>query len=354
MKKILTVLGARPQFIKAAIISRVIYEQYHNNIQEIIVHTGQHYDVNMSDIFFKEMHIPQPNYRLNVGGKSNVEMTGQMLVELEKLMLQERPDIVLIYGDTNSTLAAAITASKVHIPIAHIEAGMRAFDKKVPEEVNRVLADHVSSYFFCTSEQPAQNLRKEGLNENIYVVGDVMYDLVLFYKDIAKSTVVVQNLPKQFYLATCHRQENTDNQGNLRSIFDALKELASKTPVVIPLHPRTKRYLLEYDIKTDGLHVLEPVGYFDMLYLLEHAQLVLTDSGGVQKEAYYCNKAVVVMRDNTEWRELIDNGIAALTGANKLKIIDAVKNLSNMSKFPKNIYGDGLASEKIVKILNSI
>lgn len=353
MKKILTVLGARPQFIKAAAVSKVISEQYNGSLQELIIHTGQHYDENMSAVFFKEMNIPNPYCRLNVGGKSHGAMTGEMLIELEQLMLKEKPDIVLIYGDTNSTLAAAISASKLHIPIAHIEAGMRSFDKRIPEEVNRVLSDHVSSIFLCTSNEPANNLIKEGLTNGIHVVGDVMYDLVLSHQSSLKPSAAVANIKAPFYLATCHRQENTDNPENLLSIFYALKQLSSQAQVVIPMHPRTAQHIKKLSIDTSGITILDPLGYFDMLYLTSNAELVITDSGGLQKEAYYCNKPVVVMRDVTEWSELIECGVAKLTGANTEKILSASQELAAIKNFPRNIYGDGKAAEKIVAILNS-
>jgi UDP-GlcNAc3NAcA epimerase len=353
MKKIFTVIGARPQFIKAAIVSHVINTQYKDSVQEIIVHTGQHYDANMSDIFFDQMNIPKPLYRLDIGARSHGAMTGEMLIELEKLMIEEKPDVVMVYGDTNSTLAASIAASKLHIPIAHIEAGMRSYDKKIPEEVNRVLTDHVSSYFFCASYVSAQNLVKEGLNDNIHVVGDVMYDLILFYKDKAAPSAKIQELPKDFFLATCHRQENTDNLDNLIAIFDALRELSRDTPVIMPLHPRTKNYIFLNKINTDGITIIDPVGYFDMLYLLGHAKVVLTDSGGLQKEAYYHDKPVVIMRDCTEWVELVDNNIAQLTGANKAKIVASAMELQGIKTFPKNIYGDGNAAQKIIRALIS-
>ncbi len=350
--KILTVIGARPQFIKAATISRIISEQYNNVIDEVIVHTGQHYDQNMSEIFFTDMKIPKPKYSLNIGGKSHGEMTGEMLIELEKIMLGENPDMVLVYGDTNSTLAAALTASKLHIPISHIEAGMRAFNKRIPEEINRILTDHVSTYFFCTTDEPANNLRKEGLAENIYVVGDVMYDAVLFYKKIMKPTEKVTNLPADFYLATIHRQENTDDKKNLQEIFAALEEISLQKTVVLPLHPRTRKRLDNFDIIVgNNITILDPVGYFDMLYLLEKASLVLTDSGGLQKEAYYFNKPTVIMRDQTEWVDLTDKGVAQLTGANKNKILTSVEDLAKIYSFPENLYGDGHAAEKIVNIL---
>jgi UDP-GlcNAc3NAcA epimerase len=352
MKRILTVIGARPQFIKAATISRVIKEQYAASIEEIIVHTGQHYDQNMSDVFFQEMKIPQPKYSLNIGGKSHSAMTGEMLIELERIMQAEKPDMVLVYGDTNSTLAAALSASKLHIPVAHIEAGMRAFNKRIPEEINRILTDHISTHFFCTTEEPANNLKEEGLTQNIHIVGDVMYDAVLFYKKIMQPSKMVKSLPNGFYLATIHRQENTDDEKNLGKIFSALSELSKEKMVVLPLHPRTRKCLNDFNIKiTPGIKIIDPVGYFDMLYLLENSSLVLTDSGGLQKEAYYFNKPAVIMRDQTEWVDLVEKGVAKLTGADKDEILMAVRQFVGMASFPKNLYGDGSAADKVVNIL---
>ncbi len=346
--KILTIIGARPQFIKAATISRVIKEKYSNVITEIIIHTGQHYENNMSQIFFDEMDIPEPDYNLAINGKSHGAMTGEMLIKLEEIMIDEKPDIILVYGDTNSTLAAALSAVKLLIPIAHIEAGMRSYNKNMPEEINRIITDHVSKYLFCPTDLSAENLKKEGVKDNIYVVGDVMYDAVLYYKAKIKSSEITKNIPKDFYLATCHRQENTDNEQNLTEIFASLDEIAKNNPVVLPLHPRTKKYLEEYKINIENLHIIEPVGYFDMLYLLQNTKTVLTDSGGLQKEAYYFKKPVIIMRDETEWLELIENGIGILTGANKTKILSAVKKLSSVNYFKENIYGAGNSAERII------
>jgi UDP-GlcNAc3NAcA epimerase len=304
----------------------------------------------MSDIFFQEMEIPYPTYQLNVGGKSHGEMTGEMVIELEKLMLKERPDIVLIYGDTNSTMAAAISSSKLHIPIAHVEAGLRSYNKNMPEEINRIIADHVSDIFFCTSEIAAKNLKKENIKHNINIVGDTMYDATLYYKKNI-SEDLFKKVPKEFFLVTCHRQENTDVFTALTSIFSALDTLSETLPVVIPLHPRTKKFIEQYKIDTSNLIIIEPVGYFDMLCLLKNCKIVLTDSGGLQKEAYYFKKPTVIMRDETEWLELVNNKIAILTGSRKEKILKAVNDLSNAVTYPENIYGDGKAADKIVDLL---
>jgi UDP-GlcNAc3NAcA epimerase len=352
MKKILTVLGARPQFIKAATVSRALQTHPAHNLEEVIIHTGQHYDPNMSDIFFQEMQIPAPRYHLGIKGASHGAMTGEMLTAIETHIQQEKPDLVLVYGDTNSTLAGALAAAKLHVPIAHIEAGMRAFNKHIPEEINRVITDHISTYFFCTTKEPAQNLRQEGIKEHIYVVGDVMYDAVLFYNNIMQPSAKVNAIPRNFYLVTIHRQENTDNEANLRAIFAALETLSAKKDIVFPIHPRTKKYLKQYNIQVPSrITLIDPVGYFDMLALLEKSSLVLTDSGGVQKEAYYFNKPSIILRDQTEWKELVEHGIAKVTGANIPSILEAVATFEGMTSFPKNLYGDGSAAEKIVQIL---
>lgn len=354
MLKIITVLGARPQFIKAAPVSRVISEDYSDKIKEVIVHTGQHYDANMSDLFFKEMKIPTPDYRLHVGGKSHAQMTAEILIELETLMLKEQPDLVLVYGDTNSTMAAALTASKLHIPVAHVEAGMRGYNKEIPEEVNRVLTDHVTTYFFCTSQVAIDNLLQEGLEEHLYNVGDVMYDAVLFYEPDAIGSGIHIDLPSKYYLATIHRQENTNSEENLCGIFDAFAQLDE--PVVLPLHPRTKKYMEHYKISPKNVHILDPVGYFDMLYLIKNSNMVLTDSGGLQKEAYYQQKAVAVIhgasRPRNEWQELFDAGFAKTTLPRVQDINKAVAALKLCEDFSQRFYGEGDAAQKIVRIIN--
>ena len=352
MKKILTVLGARPQFIKAARVSHVIREKYKDHFREVIVHTGQHYDRNMSDVFFEEMKIPQPDHFLNLEkGLHHGAMTAAMLTQLENLLEQERPNIVLIYGDTNSTLAGALAASKLNIPVAHVEAGLRSFNRRMPEEINRIVADHVSTILFPPTEHSRKQLAKEGITQNVHVVGDVMYDAVLFYKQYATRPKTMEQLPENFYLVTCHRQENTDCRKSLVNIFEALQELSSKYPIVFPLHPRTKKYIDRYGISAEGIHLIRPTKYFEMLYLLEHAKVVLTDSGGLQKEAYYFKRPVVIMREETEWQELVDSGIAKIAGADREKIIQAVGDFEDISSFPPHLYGDGKTGEKIVQII---
>lgn len=354
MKKILTVVGARPQFIKAATVSRVFENKYSSKIEEIIVHTGQHYDGNMSAIFFSEMKIPTPSYHLNITGSRHGSMTGDMLAKLEEIMLKTKPDIVLVYGDTNSTLAAALAAAKLNIPVAHVEAGLRSFNRRMPEEINRIMTDHLSSFLFAPTENAKNQLDKEGIENNVFVVGDVMHDATIFYQKLSKPSQLIENLPKQFCLATVHRQENTDCRDNLHEILSALTILTKKIPVILPLHPRTKKQINEFKLPTTNITILEPVGYFDMLELLKRSQFVLTDSGGLQKEAYYFSKPVIVMREETEWTELVLAKAAYLSGANAQRIAKTVDLLleKNTTLPAKNIYGDGASAEKVAAHLS--
>ena len=352
--KILTVLGARPQFIKAGPVSREIRKLQNEgiNIKEVIVHTGQHYDKNMSDVFFEELHLPKPNYYLGVGGKSHGAMTGEMIIKLEEIMLREKPDVVLVYGDTNSTLAGAIAASKLHIPIAHVEAGLRSFNMKMPEEINRVLTDRVSKWLFCPTDTAVENLKKEGFENfdcKIVKTGDVMYDALLFYKQYArKPKLNFEVQPLSFVLVTVHRAENTDNEERLRNIFEALEEISRDVPVIFPIHPRTKQRLKLYNISPNSpfLHVIEPVSYLEMVWLLDNCRLVMTDSGGLQKEAYFFNRPCITLRDETEWIELVKNKFNILAGASKDRILEAYNNFVFNSSFGKNLYGNGIASKK--------
>jgi UDP-GlcNAc3NAcA epimerase len=351
--KILTILGARPQFIKAGSVSREIAN--YSQIKEVIVHTGQHYDANMSDIFFEEMYIPKPNYYLGVGGKSHGAMTGEMIIKLEEIMLKEKPDIVLVYGDTNSTLAGAIAASKLHIPIAHVEAGLRSFNMKMPEEINRILTDRVSNILFCPTDIAVKNLQKEGFeNFDIKIVnsGDVMQDGALFYKNLAQKPQFI--IDKEYILCTIHRAENTDDVERLRAIFEALSEIAKEIDIVLPLHPRTKNIVEKLEVDISSLRVIEPVGYLEMVWLIDNCSLVMTDSGGLQKEAYFFEKQCITLRDETEWVELVTYGFNTLVGANKEKIIDAYENASTFVPKDIELYGGGMASEKIIKgLLNA-
>jgi len=365
-KKIATILGARPQFIKAAVISRIIKELNDENssqlIDEIIIHSGQHYDIGMSQIFFDELDIPKPHYFLDVNGSSHAVMTGMMLIKIEKCLNEIKPDIVLIYGDTNTTLAGALTAAKLNIPVAHVEAGLRSFNRNMPEEINRILADKISSILFCPTTTAVNNLNNEGIGiedkkslygQKVVLSGDVMYDSVLYYEKIAKPSdqikKIIEEIKDNFYLATIHRAENTNDLSRLRNIIEALEEISKQTPVIIPLHPRTKKIINDNRILTKHIKFIEPAGYFDLLTLLSKCKGVFTDSGGLQKEAYFMKKFCVILRDETEWVELVRNNAAVLVGADKEQVVTAEKKLSSLNVEPETgLFGDGKAGEKIV------
>ncbi len=358
--KILTVVGARPQFIKAAAVSRVIKTHYDSTLNEVIVHTGQHFDENMSKVFFDELDIPAPQYNLEISGGSHGLMTGRMLEAIEGVILQEKPDYLLVYGDTNSTLAGAIAAAKLHVPVAHVEAGLRSFNMRMPEEINRILTDRVSTLLFCPTETAVKNLSNEGVSAGVYNAGDVMYDVALFYKQRAyEQSKILQNLglrKANFVLATCHRAENTDDPERLEQILGALSGIAEILPVVLPLHPRTKKLINTYGLShlLDNLIVTEPLPFLDMIALEQSAKIICTDSGGVQKEAFFYQVPCITMRDETEWVETVNLGWNKLTGANLEKIQNELQGyLESMPKMVKYApYGCGDASEKIVnKIL---
>jgi len=358
--KLLTVVGARPQFVKAAVVSRAIKQFNTENmgqtsIQEIICHTGQHYDANMSDVFFDEMQIPKPDYNLGIGGGSHGAMTGQQLEKIEQVLKKEKPDVVLVYGDTNSTLAGALAASKLHIPVVHIEAGLRSYNRKMPEEINRVLTDHISENLFAPTEVSLNNLLKEGVSDSkIHVVGDVMYDAVIFYKDKARKPVWFEGLSVvqgEFVLCTIHRAENTEDTDRLASIFKGLQR--SNLPVILPLHPRTKACLVELKLELGNIHIVDPVGYLEMVWLESHCHLVATDSGGVQKEAFFHKKPCVTMRDETEWVELVRAGVNRLVGASEEKIVDAI-NSDNWGGIQGDFYGDGNTAERIIGVISKL
>jgi UDP-GlcNAc3NAcA epimerase len=351
--KIVTVLGARPQFIKAATVSRALAKD--RTVKEVIIHTGQHYDANMSDIFFDEMQIPKPDYFLSIVSKHHGEMTGRMLEQIEKVLLHEVPDLVLVYGDTNSTLAGALAASKLHIPIAHVEAGLRSFNRKMPEEVNRILTDQISQWLFSPTDSGVYNLRKEGVDESkIHRVGDVMYDANLFYQQVAESSSTItedlQLAPDSYVLATIHRAENTNSAQRLAVIFDEFSRLAQEKTIVFPLHPRT-RSLMKAETRNPKFKLIDPVGYFDMIKLQKNCRLIITDSGGVQKEAYFNNKYCITVRDETEWIELVQHGFNFLS-----KPEDITKNAVRLwdkpfESGPSRLYGNGCSAEDIVEIL---
>ncbi|AJF07641.1 non-hydrolyzing UDP-N-acetylglucosamine 2-epimerase [Geoalkalibacter subterraneus] len=351
MKKILTVIGARPQFIKASVVSRAI--QQTDGLEEILLHTGQHFDANMSDIFFNQLNIPRPDFQLDIHGGRHGEMTGRMLKEIEKALLAHKPDRVLVYGDTNSTLAGALAAAKLHVPVAHVEAGLRSFNMQMPEEINRILTDQVSDLLFCPTDAAVQNLNNEGFaNKPVQVlqVGDVMQDSALLFTE--KAEPPAGDLPERFVLATLHRAENTDYPERLAAIVAALNQIhGTLVPVVLPLHPRTRKLIAQHGLELKA-HLIDPVGYFEMVWLLDHCQLVLTDSGGVQKEAFFFGKPCVTMRDQTEWVELVAIGANQLVGADSRKIIEAVKtNFGREVQDTQELYGGGKAADKIVEVL---
>ena len=354
--KLLTILGARPQFIKASALSREFGK--HPEIKEILVHTGQHFDENMSDIFFREMQIPQPKYNLGVHGLSHGAMTGQMLTEIEKVLLIEKPDFVLVYGDTNSTLAGSLAAQKLNIKVIHVEAGLRSFNMEMPEEVNRILTDRISTLLFCPTPQAVDNLHAEGFKNfpcKIFLSGDVMQDSAIYFSSIAsKQSNLVKDLQLETgktLLCTIHRQENTDNTANLNQIITALNTLSKDYQVIVPLHPRTRK-ILEAGSHQLNFQPIEPLGYLDMVNLIQNSRMVLTDSGGLQKEAYFFKKFCVTMRDQTEWTELVTNGLNILAGADSEKIVEAVHFFSG-KEFPavSGLYGDGRASAEICKAI---
>ncbi len=350
-KKIVTVLGARPQFIKAATVSRELKRR--GNFKEIIVHTGQHFDSNMSDIFFRQMEIPVPDYNLAINGLSHGAMTGKMIAAIEEILLEVKPDWVLVYGDTNSTLAGALAAAKLHINVAHVEAGLRSFNMRMPEEINRILTDRVSTLLFSPTETAISNLTREGfesINHKLINSGDVMFDAALFYNE--KSLKPALDIPGKFVLVTIHRAENTDDSSRLTSIIEALKEISREIPVVIPLHPRTRKIMekLNINLSSNHIHLIEPVGYLEMVYLLNNASLVMTDSGGLQKEAFFFKKPCITLRDETEWVELIELGVNSLGGSEMQRIISLYEESKNKRyNFEVNLYGKGDAAQNIVK-----
>lgn len=358
--KIVTIVGARPQFIKASAVSRVINNCWADKICEVLVHTGQHYDHNMSAVFFDELAIPPPKHNLEVAGGRHGEMTGKMLIALEQVLLDERPDWVLIYGDTNSTLAGALAACKLHVPIAHVEAGLRSFNPRMPEEINRVLADRVSTLLFCPTDAAVKNLRDEGRSQGVHQVGDVMYDVALYYGARARAqSKIIETLALKagaFALATCHRAENTDDPARLEGILRALAALAKRIPVVLPLHPRTRRLIedggmLQY---LASITVTEPVPFLDMVALEQSARLILTDSGGVQKEAFFYGVPCVTMRDETEWVETVSLGWNRVVGASADLVYAAASDVLDSGCPPPAAtpYGCGDAAERIVSVIS--
>ncbi len=379
--KLVTIIGARPQIIKAAALSRAIRHHYADQIQEVIVHTGQHYDDNMSQVFFDELQIPRPDYNLHVGSASHGVQTARMTEGIEALLIKEKPDFIVLYGDTNSTLAGAVAAAKIHVPIVHIEAGLRSFNKSMPEEINRIVCDHCSTLLFTPTKAGLENLKREGFpvdesgvstssttaaptidNPKVYHCGDIMYDNSLHFADIAEEkTDIIQRLElkgKPFILATIHRDSNTDHPERLGAIFDALIELSKEKQIVLPLHPRTAK-LLKTNLNSEkqtlvfsspNIKLIPPVSFLEMIALERHAQLVMTDSGGVQKEAYFFKKPCIILRPETEWVEIVQTGNAILADADESRIMQAWAHFKDCppTTFPE-IFGDGHAAEFMLK-----
>ena len=356
MKRIVTIVGARPQFVKAAVVSRQLQIF---GVEEIIVHTGQHFDSNMSEVFFQEMEIPKPAYQLDIHGLTHGAMTGRMLEEIELILLKENPEAVLVYGDTNSTLAGALAATKLHIPVIHIEAGLRSFNMAMPEEINRIVTDRISTILFCPTETAVNNLIREGfehLTAQIIKNGDVMLDASLYYADKAvhKSNILNHIGLNKFVLGTIHRQENTDSLETLRNIIAGLNEINRQTPVIVPIHPRTRNILAQQNIVPE-FRMIEPVGYLDMIMLLKNCELVITDSGGLQKEAFFFGKNCITLREETEWVELVENGFNMLVGSDSTKLTAAYEFFRNKSsEFSIDLYGNGHAAEIIADTIKNI
>lgn len=351
MTKILTIVGARPQFIKAAPVSRAIRNL---GMQEYLVHTGQHYDENMSQIFFTEMGIPEPDVNLEIGSGTHGEQTGNMLIAIEQCMLNEKPDCVLVYGDTNSTLAGALAAAKLHIPIAHVEAGLRSFNRSMPEEHNRVLTDHSADLLFCPTDTAVNHLKTENIIEGVHQVGDTMFDAVLQFRSIAEEkSTILETLglePNSYHLATIHRPYNTDIPENLTQLLNTFEML--EHPVIFPIHPRTRQKIDNLaDAPTlKNIRLVEPVGYLDMLMLEANARFILTDSGGIQKEAYFLETPCLTLRPETEWVETLTDGWNVLVGRDYQKTLDTIQQKRKLPA-PRPVFGDGHAAEKIAKIL---
>ena len=343
--KIVTILGARPQFIKSSIVSKAIKK--FSELEEISIHTGQHFDENMSNIFFEQFQMPKPLYNLNINKNNHGEMTGLMLDEIEKILIKENPQGVLVYGDTNSTLAGSLAAVKLNIPIFHVEAGLRSYNRSMPEEINRILTDHISSLLFCPTENAVKILKKEGIENGVIYSGDVMYDLFINQS----SNKSLYNNP--FVLATIHRPSNTDNPKVLNEIIEGLEEINSKIKVILPLHPRTKKKIKELDLSS-SFTIIPPLGYKEMINYLINAELVITDSGGLQKEAFFSKTKCITVRSETEWVELIDSGANILCESSKKAICDAFNKMTlKKCDFSPKFYGKGKAAIKIVKSISS-
>jgi UDP-GlcNAc3NAcA epimerase len=381
--KIVTIVGARPQFIKAAVVSRAIESSNRGvnrrGIREILVHTGQHYDEMMNRVFFQELELPRPGYHLGVGSGPHGKQTARMMEGIEPILQNEKPDVVLVYGDTNSTLAGTLTAAKLNLPVAHVEAGLRSYNRVMPEETNRVLTDHLSRFLFCPTSVSVKNLAKEGIRSGketvVRRVGDVMYDSIIYYAKIAenKSTILSdldlssstpnalpvrqagERRTPSYYLATLHRAENTDDPERLGSLVRALSRIAESTVVVLPLHPRTRKMMKTYNLlsNVEGLRVIEPLSYLNMVKLMKHSKAVFTDSGGVQKEAYWLRIPCFTLREETEWVETVETGWNVLVGTEEKRILSGVRALERRreKRGSRTLFGDGRAGEKVVQTL---
>jgi UDP-GlcNAc3NAcA epimerase len=361
MINVITIIGARPQFIKSAALSQVIETSNRNNTKKIaekLIHTGQHYDFNMSGAFFDELDLKAPHYHLEINGGSHGAMTGRMLEEIERILIDEEPDLVLVFGDTNSTLAGALAASKLHIPVAHVEAGLRSFNQKMPEEINRVLTDHISSILFCPTDTAVTNLENEGISQSVANVGDIMYEVAIRYGEVAQQKVTLDKwhvTSKEFMLCTIHRAENTDEEQRLQNILRSLNHVANDMPVVLPLHPRTESRIRSLNLShlLEPLIVTKPVSYLEMLMLEMNAFAIITDSGGVQKEAFFHRVPCLTIRDETEWCETVDLGWNEICGTEEKQIIRAWNNLPNLLRKEGSPFGQGKAGENIVnRLLN--
>lgn len=356
----MTIVGARPQFIKAAAFALALKKHSTQIVQHTLVHTGQHYDEMMSEVFFREPEIGAPDFNLAVAGGTHGAMTGKMLERIEALLIERKPDWVLIYGDTNSTIASALAAAKLNIRVAHVEAGLRSFNMRMPEEINRIVADRLSTLLFCPTEVAVKNLRREGVVQGVSLVGDVMYDVALQFSEIAeRKSSALTHLglsEKSFVLATCHRAENTDNLGRLASILRALNTIAQEKTVVLPIHPRTRNKIEQFGLNNllTQIIVIDPLSYLDMVLLEKNSAAIVTDSGGVQKEAFFYKVQCITTRDETEWLETVENGWNVLTGAEEKSIVDAFRRIDLRKSIECHPYGDGHAAEHILSHILSV
>jgi UDP-N-acetylglucosamine 2-epimerase (non-hydrolysing) len=353
--KVTSILGVRPQFVKASVVSRELRKKH----EEILIHTGQHYDYQMNKVFFEQLNIPEPDYHLNIGSGTHGYQTGEMLKKIEEVLLKEKPDLVLTYGDTNSTLAGALAASKLQIKTAHVESGLRSFDRSMPEEVNRILTDHCSDILFCPTQNAVDNLRNEGITENVHLTGDVMADSLLYNREIAENKSTILNdlglKSKEYLVATIHRASNTDNERNLKNIVDAFSEL--NETIIFPLHPRTEKFLKKYGFYErlkSSVILTQPLGFLEFIKLMDHAKMILTDSGGVQKEAYILKVPCITLRENTEWIETVDDGWNVLAGTDKEKIVRMVNDVKPALSTHRNVFGNGKACDNIASIVDNL